>query len=141
MNRKEFIKTMGLGTGAVVFATCLGACSGSDDPAPNKPGGDNVDFSFDVTTDTNLNNNGWTIKDGVIIARSGSDYLAYQSTCTHEGNPLTYNASNNTFPCSLQTKEHGSIFDSNGNRIAGPAPSNLRKYKTQLAGNILRVYT
>lgn len=143
MDRKQFIKTIGMGTGAIVFATCLGACSSSektDDPAPINPGTGKLDFTFDVTTDTNLKNNGWTIKSGVIIARSGTSYLAYQSDCTHQGNPLTYNTGNNTFPCSLQGPNHGSVFNSNGERITGPASSDLKKYNTQLNGNELRVF-
>jgi cytochrome b6-f complex iron-sulfur subunit len=145
MNRKEFIKTMGLGAGAFVFVTCMGACSSSDsdDPTPNNPnnpGTGKVDFSFDVTSDTNLQTNGWTIRNGAIIAKSGTTYLAFQSQCTHQGNPLTYDASSNTFPCSQQTPEHGSVFDSSGNKIAGPAERSLKKYNTQINGNILRVY-
>ncbi len=142
MDRKDFIKTLSLGTGAFVFATCMGACTDvdSDDPIPNNPGGTKVDFTFDVTTDTNLQNNGWTIKSGVIIAKSGSTYLAYQSDCTHQGNPLTFNTSDNTFPCSLQGPSHGSVFNSSGVKIAGPANRNLQKYNTQLAGNNLRVF-
>lgn len=142
MNRKDFIKKVGLGTGAFVFVTCMGACTDvdSDNPAPNNPGGANVDFTFDVTADTNLQNNGWTIRNGVIIAKSGSSYLAYQSDCTHQGNPLTYSVSNNTFPCSLQGPDHGSVFNASGARIAGPANRDLKKYNTQLTGNNLRVF-
>ena len=142
MDRKDFIKTLGLGTGAFVFATCMGACANvdSDDPAPGNPGSNKVDFTFDVTTDTNLQNNGWTIRSGAIIAKSGTSYLAYQSDCTHQGNPLTYNASNSTFPCSLQGPDHGSVFNASGVKIAGPANRNLQKYNTQLTGNNLRVF-
>ncbi|WP_018478156.1 QcrA and Rieske domain-containing protein [Pontibacter roseus] len=143
MDRKQFIRTIGLGTGAIVFVTCVGGCSGSDsedDPAPTTPGTTKLDFTFDVTSDANLVNNGWTIRNRVIIARSGNNYLAYQSNCTHQGNPLTYNAGDNNFPCSQQGPDHGSVFDANGVRIAGPASSNLKKYSTQINGNNLRVF-
>ena len=143
MDRKEFIRTIGLGTGAIVFATCLGACgsdSEDDDPIPVNPGTNKVDFTFDVTTDANLQNNGWTIRNRVIIARSGANYLAYQSSCPHQGNPLTFSSANTTFPCSQQGPDHGSVFDANGVRIAGPAADNLKKYSTQLSGNNLRVF-
>lgn len=143
MDRKQFIKTLGLSTGAFVFVTCMGACSDSgsdDDPTPTNPGTNKVDFTFDVTTDSNLQNNGWTIRNRVIIAQSGSAYLAYQSACTHQGNPLTYNRGSNNFPCSQQGPDHGSVFDANGVRIAGPATGNLQKYSTQLTGNNLRVF-
>jgi len=143
MNRKQFIKNLGRGTGAFVFLTCMGACGSSDsegDPAPIDNGDDEIDFTFDVTTDNNLVNNGWTIKNGVIIAQSGSAYLAYQSDCTHQGNPLTYNKSSNTFPCSQQGPGHGSVFNANGQRIEGPATRSLKKYNTELNGNNLRIF-
>ena len=143
MDRKKFIKTLGTGTGALVFLSCMGSCSSSsDDPTPNNPNnpGSKIDFTFDVTSDSNLTNSGWTIRNGVIIAKSGSNYLAFQADCTHQGSALTYNASSNTFPCSLQGPGHGSVFNANGERIAGPASGNLKKYSTQLNGNNLRVF-
>ncbi len=145
MDRKQFIRKLGVGTGAIFFVTCIGACSSSDsdDPNPNPnppPGPGKLDFTFDVTTDSNLQANGWTVRNGAIIAKSGTGYVAYDSSCPHQGNVLTFNASNNTFPCSQQGPDHGSVFDINGSRIRGPATSNLRKYNTTLTGNNLRVF-
>ncbi|NDK56971.1 QcrA and Rieske domain-containing protein [Pontibacter fetidus] len=145
MDRKHFIKTIGIGTGAFLFLACTGGCSSdSDTPAPNNPnnppGNTKVDFTFDITTDSNLQNNGWTIRSGAIIAKSGNDFLAFQSTCTHQGNPLTYNAGDNTFPCSQQGPDHGSVFNASGVKITGPAIRSLKKYNTTLTGNNLRVF-
>lgn len=65
MDRKEFIKALGISTGAVVFSCCLEGCSKSDGVTTTPPTGGGhsgkVDFTFDVTSDTDLRNNGWTI--------------------------------------------------------------------------------
>ena len=146
MERKEFLTALGLSAGSLVIASCLGACgkgnTGTPTPSPS-PGptpGNKVDFSFDATTNSDIKSKGWTIMNGIIIAKSGSSYLAVSGVCTHEGNPMTYNSTTNRFPCSLQYAPHGSIFDSNGVKLQGPATSNLKKYSTTLTGNSLRVF-
>lgn len=142
MDRKDFLLSLGISAGSVLFTTCLGGCSKSsdDNTSTPPPGGSQVDFTFDVTTDTNLVNNGWTIRNGAIIARNGTAYLAYESVCPHQGFNLTFNAANNTFPCSQTGPSHGSVFNNEGRRIAGPAARDLRKFNTQLNGNNLRVF-
>lgn len=144
MERKDFISLMGLGTGAVIISSCLGACGKGDDPSPSpgpKPGpGNKVDFTLDVSNNTNINTRGWTIQNGIIIAKNGAVYIALAGACTHEQNSMTYDNATNTFPCSLQDAAHGSAFDANGTRLRGPATSNLKKYNTTLTGNTLRVY-
>jgi Rieske Fe-S protein len=144
MERKDFISLMGLGAGSIIVASCLGACGKSDSPSPSpnpSPGnGTKVDFTLNVSTNTDFNTKGWTIQNGVIVAKSGADYIALSGACTHQQNSMTYQASNNTFPCSLQTATHGSAFDANGTVLRGPATSNLKKYSTTLTGNSLRVF-
>ncbi|MBC7746164.1 MAG: Rieske 2Fe-2S domain-containing protein [Flavobacterium sp.] len=144
MERKNFISLFGLGAGSLIISTCLGSCGKSDGPTPNPgPGpspGSKVDFSIDVSTNADIKEKGWTIQKGVIIALSGSDYIALGGACTHQQNPMTYDSGSNTFPCSLQTASHGSAFDVNGVRLRGPAIGNLKKYNTTLTGNTLRVF-
>jgi Rieske Fe-S protein len=145
MDRKEFLKLVSLGTGGIVASCCLGGCSKSDSgpaqtPGPGGGGSTKVDFTFDVTADTNISSRGWTIRTGVIIAKIGTGYAAYQSSCPHQGFDLSFTGSNNTFPCTGQGPTHGSIFDANGKRITGPAQSDLKKYNTTLSGNNLRVF-
>lgn len=144
MERKEFISFLGFGAGSLIISSCLGACgkSDSDSPAPTPTPGTNgkVDFTVDVSTNSDILSKGWTIQNQIIIAKNGSAYIALSSVCTHQQNPLTYSASNNTFPCSLQDAAHGSVFNANGAKIKGPAISDLKKYNTSLNGNILRVF-
>lgn len=145
MERKEFLMSLGLGAGSLLVTCCLGGCSksGGDDggtPAPPPAPGNKVDFTFDVTADTDMVSRGWTIRNNAIIARNGNEYLAFESACPHASFALTYNSSNNTFPCSNTAADHGSVFDATGKKTAGPAPRNLRKFQTTLTGNNLRVF-
>jgi len=145
MERKDFLAALGLSAGSLVISSCLGACSkgdtGSPNPAnPSPTPGTKIDFTLNVSTNADISSKGWTIMNGIIIAKSGANYLALSSSCTHQGNPVTYNSTNNNFPCSLTDAAHGSVFDSNGVRIQGPATSSLKKYSTTLTGTSLRVF-
>jgi cytochrome b6-f complex iron-sulfur subunit len=144
MERKEFISLLGLGAGSIIISSCLGACSKSDGTTPNPsptPGtGGKIDFTVDVSTNSQILSQGWTVQNGVIIAKSGAAYLAVAGVCTHQQSAITYNSTNNTFPCSQQDAAHGSVFDANGVKLRGPATANLKKYNTSLTGNILRVF-
>jgi cytochrome b6-f complex iron-sulfur subunit len=144
MERKEFISLMGLGAGSIIISSCLGACGKSDSPSPSPgptPGtGSKVDFTVDVSNNSDLNSKGWTIQNQVIIAKSGAAYIALAGTCTHQQNAMTYSPANNNFPCSQQDAAHGSVFNAEGVKIAGPATANLKKYNTTLTGNTLRVF-
>lgn len=144
MERKEFISLLGLGAGSIIISSCLGACGKSDGASPEPPpttgGNGKVDFTVDVAANSEIQSRGWTVQNRIIIARSGAAYIAVSGVCTHQQNAMTYNATNNTFPCSLQDAAHGSVFDANGVKLRGPATANLKKYNTSLNGNILRVF-
>jgi len=145
MERKDFLAALGLSAGSLVISSCLGACGKSDTGTPNQvtptpTPGNKLDFSVNVSTNADISSKGWTIMNGVIIAKNGSSYIALSSSCTHQGNPVTYNSGSNNFPCSLTGAAHGSIFDSSGARIQGPATSALKKYSTTLSGDSLRVF-
>lgn len=145
MERKDFLTALGLSAGSLVISSCLGACgkseTGSPDPVtPTPTPGGKLDFTLDVSSNADINSKGWTIMNSVIIAKNGSSYIALSSVCTHQGNPVTYNSGSNNFPCSLTDAAHGSVFDSTGAKVQGPATSALKKYSTTLTGNSLRVF-
>jgi cytochrome b6-f complex iron-sulfur subunit len=146
MERKDFLAALGLGAGSLVITSCLGACGKSDSATPTTSTpttpttGTKVDFTLNVSTNTDISTKGWTIMNNVIIAKNGSNYIALASACTHQGNSVTYNSGNNTFPCSLTDASHGSVFDANGAKTQGPATANLKKYNTALTGTSLRVF-
>ena len=143
MERKNFISLVGLGAGSIIVTSCLGGCGKSDSPTPSPvPGGpgNRVDFTLDVSTNSDIISKNWTIQNGVIIAKNGANYIALSGLCTHQQSSMTYLSVNNTFPCSLQGGGHGSVFNADGVKIAGPANGNLKKFNTTLTGNSLRVF-
>ena len=55
-------------------------------------------------------------------------------SCTHQGCAITgYAGQAFVCPC------HGAQFDASGRVLSGPAPSALRQYQAQLAGNVLTI--
>lgn len=149
MTRAEFIRSLGLSSGALMALYCIGgltACSNEEpDPTNNNPGaGGKVDVNLDLNSArySKLKTNGEfaIVQDQPIIVARKADgtFVAVSKDCTHQGQELTYQANNDRFNCSL----HGSNFSTTGAVLNGPATSGLKQYKTELnaAGTSLRVY-
>jgi len=148
MNRAEFIRSLGLSSGALMAVYCLGgltACS-KEEPDPTTPAkpGDKLDLSLDLNSATynKLQTNGQfaiVTDQAIIVARKNDGaFVAVSKDCTHQGQQLTYQSANDRFNCPL----HNSNFSTTGSVLNGPATSPLKQYKTELnsAGTILRVY-
>lgn len=147
MTRAEFIRSLGLSSGALMAVYCLGgltACSNEEpDPAAPDPA-KGLDLSLDLTSAdySKLQTNGeFAIVKGqsIIVARKNDgSFVAVSKDCTHQGAQLVYQAGNDRFNCPL----HGSNFSTTGAVVNGPASSALKQYKTELnsAGTSLRVY-
>ncbi len=145
MNRAEFIRSLGLSSGALMAVYCLGgltACT-KEEPDPVTP--DNkLDLSLDLNSNdySKLKTNGEFVvlaSQPIIVARrTDGSFVAVSKNCTHQGQQLTYQAANDRFNCSL----HGANFSPTGAVLNGPATSPLKQYKTELnsAGTTLRVY-
>lgn len=133
MQRDEFIKLLGTGS--------LLACAGCIDSVNSYPAPSGVDFNLDLTIGENTilqSPGGSLIKNGVIIVRQQTgEFLVFSRSCTHQGASIRYQPSQNNFVC----PRHYSYFDISGFPINGPAVFALRKYKTELNGNNLRVYS
>jgi cytochrome b6-f complex iron-sulfur subunit len=147
MTRAEFIRSLGLSSGALMAVYCLGgltACSNEEpDPAAPDPT-KGLDLSLDLTSAdySKLQTNGeFAIVKGqpIIVARKNDgSFVAVSKDCTHQGAQLVYQAGNDRFNCPL----HGSNFSTTGAVVNGPASGALKQYKTELnsAGTSLRVY-
>jgi cytochrome b6-f complex iron-sulfur subunit len=61
--------------------------------------------------------------------------MVLEQTCTHLGCPVAWTAASNTFNCPC----HGSVFNKQGQRIAGPAPSPLHKHNYHIQNGQLIV--
>lgn len=144
MNRSEFIKNLGLSSGALMAVYCMGtltSCSSSkDDPTPTPTPGTGtgkVNFTLDLAgADKALATPGaFLIKDNIIIANAKSGYVALSKACTHQGTAVAYEAANDRMHC----PNHGSNFTTAGAVINGPAAAPLKAYKTELMGTSLRI--
>jgi cytochrome b6-f complex iron-sulfur subunit len=139
MNRKDFLKSLGL-SGAAIFATyCMGgltACS-SNNPTPSP-----ADFTLDLTVAANKNltvNGGFIITNNVVVARTNAgNYVAVTKICSHEGNPnVTFDAGNNRFYCT----SHGALFDLQGKGLNSNGSGGIKTYQTTLTGTMLCVFS
>jgi cytochrome b6-f complex iron-sulfur subunit len=131
IERKEFMKQVGIGFGAILLTNCLTSCGETEIPDP-MPGtsGDKIDFTLNLNVMANNSLNtkgGFVVSQKVIIARTLSDiFIAVASSCTHQGTTIDYRPNTNDFIC----PNHGSVFTSAGGVQVGPATSALVKYKT-----------
>ena len=77
---------------------------------------------------------------GIIVLRISEGIVrALSRNCTHAGFTVNYDSSNNTLPCSLQGGGHGSVFNTNGNVISGPASMSLTSYNASVSGSIITI--
>jgi cytochrome b6-f complex iron-sulfur subunit len=145
IDRKDFLKQVGMGFGAIMLMNCLQSCSETEIPDPDPiVNTDKLDFSIDITASGNTalqTKGGFLVVSGkkVIIARTLADtWIAVSSACTHEGTTIGYRASSNDFLC----PNHLSTFSATGAVTKSPAASALTKYNVTFTANsnIVRVF-
>lgn len=141
MNRKDFLKNLGLGGAALLAVYCSG-CSLNGNPSFTQTPSVSVDFTLDLSTSSYsaLNNNGgYVITNGIVVAKTTSGtYVAVTQICSHEGRPnVTYVKSSNSFYCSV----HGATYDTSGKGLNSNGRNGLVTYKTSLTGSLLRIYS
>ncbi|MGR3809107.1 QcrA and Rieske domain-containing protein [Jiulongibacter sp. NS-SX5] len=145
IGRKDFMKQVGIGFGAIMLMNCLQSCSDGEIPEPNPGGGNSgIDFTLDLNDNDNSDlrvNGGFKVinSQGVIVARTLADtFIAVSSACTHQGTTVNYRANTNDFRC----PNHGSEFTAVGAVSKGPATSALTKFNTSFdeTANTLRIF-
>ena len=67
----------------------------------------------------------------VFIVRTGDGFFAVSAVCTHLGCIAEWRGDENLIACPC----HGSKFDRNGKKIAGPAPRSLPHFAMALAAD------
>lgn len=143
IERKEFMKQVGIGFGGILLMNCLQACSESEipDPMPGT-GGDKVDFTLDLNLSANSKLNtlgGFVVSNEVIVARTLDDkFIAVSAKCTHQGTTLEYRPSQKDFYCPL----HESEFSEVGAVEKGPATGDLVRFNvtSDETSNTVRVF-
>ncbi len=140
MERKNFIKQFALGGSILLTAPVLfNSCSEDDDmePTNNNNSGNEITVDLTSTTYATLGTvGGYAYKGDIIIFRTGeTSYMALSKICTHQGCTVTYSHDNGNIPCAC----HGSLFNTGGTVLQGPAASNLKKYTVSKDGDILTI--
>jgi cytochrome b6-f complex iron-sulfur subunit len=145
IDRKEFMRQVGIGFGAIMLMNCLQSCGdGGEIPDPNPTTTTKLDFTIDLKT---ADYGGLKTKGGfvvvkaqsVIVAHTNADtWIAVDSKCTHEQTTINYRAASNDFLC----PNHASVFTAAGAVTTGPATKALTKYYTSYdaTNNTLRVF-
>jgi cytochrome b6-f complex iron-sulfur subunit len=145
IDRKEFMKQVGISFGAILLMNCIQSCSGSEipDPDPDTNTG-KVDFTLDLnnaTYSTLKNKGGFVIvkPQNIIVAHTNADaFIAVSAICTHESATIGYRAATNDFLC----PNHQSEFKADGTVQKGPATTPLKKYSvsSDLTNNSMRIF-
>lgn len=145
IDRKDFMRQVGMGFGAIMLMNCLQGCSESEIPDPNPiTGGTGIDFTVNIMATANkaLQTKGGflVISDKkIIIARTTANtWIAVSSACTHQGTNVEFRATQGDFLC----PSHDSVFTANGAVTRGPATTPLKKFNITFSANtnILRVF-
>jgi cytochrome b6-f complex iron-sulfur subunit len=146
IDRKEFMKQVGISFGAIMLMNCMQACdAGGEIPDPNPDGSsDKVDFTLDLNNSSysKLKSKGGYVvvkPQNIIVARTNTDlFLAVSAICTHEAATIDYRPATNDFLC----PNHQSEFKADGTVQKGPATTALKKYSASadLTNNTVRIY-
>jgi cytochrome b6-f complex iron-sulfur subunit len=139
MKRYEFIKKFATGSTLLLAIPAVLSSCGKDDDDPildNTPTpGSNVEIDLDSSAFSSLKTvGGFAYQGDIIVIRSSENqYLALSRLCTHQNAVITYSHSNQNLTC----PRHGSVFNTSGAVLTGPATRALRKYDTEVSGNKL----
>jgi cytochrome b6-f complex iron-sulfur subunit len=116
MQRRQFIKEV-VSKILTVLAGLFVAFPAFSFMTFHKPKEKRIRFSPDEQTAS------VAFKEGIFLVRGEGSLKALSARCTHLGCTLRYEQLAHRFECPC----HGSMFDINGHRIAGPAKKDLRE--------------
>ena len=145
MERKEFMRTLGVGAAFALTFPCLQGCSKDDTTGEITPVPTGVDFTVDLSAaeGANLaNNGGFILKNLVVVVKNlEGNFVAASQVCSHQQyDQVRFNSvDGGIFYCDV----HGSRFDQNGtplNQVDSNASIPIKIFSTSLNGDILRVF-
>ena len=148
-NRREFVKDALTGIGTVAFGSFIminqSSCSEGSPTAPTDSNGETS-----ITIDLSLSENNSLLTIGGVLAlaaneldssgmllyrQSESTVKVYSRNCTHAGCTIGGFSSSGISSCQC----HGSMFDTNGNVINGPAAIPLNQYSATISEDIVTI--
>ena len=146
-NRREFVKDALTGIGTVAFGSFIiinqSSCSDSGPTAPSDNNGETsitVDLSLSensalltvggtlALSDNELDNSGM-----LLYRQSESIVKVYSRNCTHASCTIGGFSSSGISTCQC----HGSMFNTNGNVVNGPAAIPLNQYSATISEDIV----
>lgn len=146
MKRKLFLQNLGAGAAFAIVFPCVQGCSkGSNgDVAPEdmRPTPTGIDFTIDLSTNAGdgLRNNGdYILKDYVVVVKNlEGDFVAASQICSHQQTEeVRFVAKDGgIYYCST----HGARFDQTGKPLNSITSNSLKIFKTEVTGNLLRVF-
>jgi cytochrome b6-f complex iron-sulfur subunit len=150
MPRRSFLTYFGVGWAASCFPLVLSACNSDSkkavaDPAAALPTGDipiaNAATGFKVIgTVADLDKAGSIGLDKILVVRDPANkakLIAVNSTCTHKGCAVKWEAAEKNFECPC----HDAHFTATGKVKSGPAPKPLATYSAKILGGKVLVKT
>jgi cytochrome b6-f complex iron-sulfur subunit len=144
MKRSEFIRSLSLGSSAVMALYCMGTLTSctKEEPMPSSSSstttgsGGKIDFTIDLSLSANsalLTNGGFLYFDNIIIVRSMTgSFIALSKVCTHQGTTVEYKVATDDIYCS----NHGSRYELTGKVKQSPAQAPLTQYKTTVLSSL-----
>lgn len=142
MKRRDLFKQILVGgTVFLIAPATFTSCEDENNPDPggNNNNNNNDPLVIDLTAAQNsalATAGGYIVRSGVIVINMGADtFIALSSICTHSGCQVAYSNSAGNIQCPC----HGSVFNTSGSVLVGPASSPLPKYTVSKAGNILTI--
>tara|TARA_B100001765_G_scaffold181869_1_gene125559 strand:- start:469 stop:963 length:495 start_codon:yes stop_codon:yes gene_type:complete len=148
-NRREFVKDALTGIGTVALGSFIminqSSCSDSGSTAPTDSNGETS-----ITVDLSLSENSALLTVGGALAlaaneldssgmllyrQSESTVKVYSRNCTHAGCTIGGFSSSGISSCQC----HGSMFDTNGNVVNGPAAIPLNQYSGTISEDIVTI--
>jgi cytochrome b6-f complex iron-sulfur subunit len=136
MDRQEFLAQ----AGRLAACLCLAGCGNTSGGLVAVPEVPKTDFSLDLAQAkfADLQRIGGSVYENLIlVVRTGqAEFVAVTQYCTHSAGVLAYVPATQIFRCPV----HQSAFDLAGRVLEGPAMRPLKRYQTELRGNLLRVF-
>lgn len=147
MERKQFLKSIGVGAAFALTFPCLGGCS-KDEDGGGVAVPTNIDFTIDLDSTEGAklaNNGGFVLKNLVVVAKNlEGEFVAVSQVCGHEGyDQVRFEARDGgIFRCNVHGS--GSRYNQQGiplNQVDSQKETKpIKVYNTTLTGTILRVF-
>lgn len=136
MKRRIFIETSGK-FAALASVGIMAACSNDDDPKPDFSG-ESVDIDLSQPPFSELNNEGaWLLhpSENILLVNVAGSIRAFTSVCTHSACSRNWSFNEDLAQCTC----HGSVFNTDGDVVNGPASSPLRSFEVNRDGDNITV--